>query len=71
MIPGGRSSASLFHVKDRNSIRWCSRSSRREAKKNYPRRQEAFASLFHVRERDKVCCHEVTEQQELGQQRQR
>jgi hypothetical protein len=41
-----------------------------EAKKNDPRRQEAIASLFHVRDRDKVCGPEVTDQQELEHQRQ-
>ncbi len=41
-----------------------------EAKKNDPRRQEAIASLFHVRDRDKVCGPEVTEQQELECKRQ-
>ncbi len=38
--------------------------------KNDPRRQEAIASLFHVRDRDKVCGPEVMEQQELERQRQ-
>ncbi len=39
-----------------------------EAKKNDPRRQEAIASLFHVRDRDKVCGHDVKDQQELERQ---
>jgi len=36
-----------------------------EAKKNDPRRQEAIASLFHVRDRDKVGGKEAKEQQKL------
>ncbi len=36
-----------------------------ETKENDPRRQEAIASLFHVRDRDKVCGHDVKEQQDL------
>ncbi len=37
-----------------------------EAKKNDPRRQEAIASLFHVRDRDKVLDGQEVKERHAG-----
>jgi hypothetical protein len=65
MIPGGRRSLPASSTSVTGNGKEVKEQQELEAKKNDPRRQEAIASLFHVRDRDKVGGHDVKEQQDL------